>query len=458
MLAPKRILIVNVLLLIVLVFQLLFGTYLFLQQQKPILKIPQTEKSSLQVFSERIPGSKFHGPDATWWGYNQSKIVRFKDTVFMYVIENLDDSNKTNSNFVIYKKDGNSNWTKGASLPTSRPGNILIDSKGVLHAFVFEPPIPEKDSWGKLIHYWFANSAKGDIATYNQETVIDNNGTNETVNIRIGAAIGPDDTLAFAFGMGKFNNLYKDFSEHLYFKSPADAKWTHLIAGENLGHEYYYPFVWVGENTFHLLPVQDDWNGQGTPQTPYPNIYQKIMYFQYENGGWDKELIADLSKHPLAKDRPRLLEQEELFVDSKNKVHIFYKEFLDKDTPWGTPAHVHITKDTNNSSEERILKEKENLNWIRAFEVNGDLYYLYVFYDSAYIKKEGKENMVKISLPKDAHGMYPYIATRKGGTSDEEKYIDILFLSADQKDFKDGTNTNYYVRISKSDILNLWRK
>ena len=28
------------------------------------------------AFVERIPGSLNHSPDATWWGYNMSKIVR----------------------------------------------------------------------------------------------------------------------------------------------------------------------------------------------------------------------------------------------------------------------------------------------------------------------------------------------------------------------------------------------
>ena len=97
------------------------------------------------LFFEKIPGSKFHSPDGTWWGYNQSKIVRFENMVFMYVIENVDNSNKTLSNFVVYKKSDDASWEKGASFPTSRPGNILVDSQGVLHTFVFEPYNFESD-------------------------------------------------------------------------------------------------------------------------------------------------------------------------------------------------------------------------------------------------------------------------------------------------------------------------
>lgn len=464
MLGNKRFFIINVLLIAFILLELLLGIYLIFQKQSPkinskevslIEKLSPQKYNSIQIFYEKIPGSKFHGPDATWWGYNQNKIVRFKNLVFMYVIENFDDSNKTISNFVIYKKDGNSQWEKGVSLPTSRPGNILIDSKGVLHAFVFEPfDVVKNDSWGKLKHYWFSRASQGDITNYQEETVIDNNGTNETVNIRIGAAIGPDDTLAFAFGMGKFNNLYKDFSEHLYIKKPQDKVWTHLIAGEELGHEWYYPFVWMEKDSYHLLPVQDDYNGLGTAQIPYPNIYQKIIYMTYKNNVWNREIIADLSLNQLAKSRPRLLEQEELYIDQKGTIHILYKEFLDKDTQWKA-THKHILKNATGTSEQNIKMEKEDINWIRLFEVDDTLYYLYVFYDSVYIRKEGKEKLIKISIPKDAHGTYPYVSTRRGGAKDSEKYVDIILLAADQNDFKDGTNVNYYIRISKREFARL---
>lgn len=453
MLDNKRVLVINILLGTVILLEILFGAYLFFSQI-PEVKISQ-QKDSIEIFYEKIPGSKFHGPDATWWGYNQSKIVRFQDFVFMYVIDNFDDKNTTLSNFVIYKKQGNNSWEKGAFFPTSRPGNILIDSKGVLHAFVFEPfDVVKNDSWGKLIHYWFPDSSKGDIINYEEEVVVDNDGTKETVNIRVGSAIGQDDTMVIGFGLTTFNPLYKGHSEHLFIKKPKDEKWTHLIAGENLGHDWFYPFVWVEKDSYHLLPVQDDYNGLGTAKIPYPNIYQKIMYMTYKNNVWSKEIIVNLSSDPLAKSRPRLLEQEELYVDKNGNIHILYKEFLDKDTQWKA-THKHIIKSLTGTSEQNMIREKEDINWIRFFEVDDNLYYLYISYDSAYIRKEGKDELIKLSLPKDAHGAYPYIATKRGGTKDNEKYIDIILLAADQYDFKDGTNVNYYVRILKSELEKL---
>ena len=60
----------------------LFLSYLSYTKSSFLPNLPIFEKE--QMLTEKIPGSKFHSPDATWWGYNQSKIVRFRDKVFSY--------------------------------------------------------------------------------------------------------------------------------------------------------------------------------------------------------------------------------------------------------------------------------------------------------------------------------------------------------------------------------------
>lgn len=437
----------------VLIFILVIGTLLFvgsffLNNQKAGQF--QKEVPSREIFFEKISGSKFHSPDATWWGYNQIKIARFNNIVFTYVVENKDDSNKTASPLIIYKKQGEKPWERGASFITSRPGNILIDSKGGLHVFVFEPfDVSKNDSWGKLKHYSFINAKDGDITNYLEETVIDNYGTNETANIRIGAAIGPDDIMGIGFGLTTFNPLYKGHSEHLYFKKPSDTKWAHLIAGENLGHDFYYPFVWIEKDQFHLLPVQDDYNGPGNAKIPYPNIYQKIMYLNYSQGKWENELVADLSNHQLAKNRPRLLEQEDLLVDKNGEVHIIYKEFLNPNTTFTATTHWHLSGKRGSWKSEKINLENIEANWVRLTEVDGSLYYIITTFDQLLISPAENLKISEIDLPDDAKGMYPYLSSKKGGSTESE-FIDLLLLGADQKLYQQGSQTNYYVRIPKT--------
>src|SRR3990167_11476303 len=145
-----------VIVILILALPLAFFLGLYFSKSSPSTPaLSLTQKKEL--LAEKIKGSKFHSPDATWWGYNQSKIVRFKNKVFTYYIDNDDDSNKTTSKFVILKKDGDNGWEQGAMFPTSRPGNLLIDSKCVLHAFVFEPFVEKNDSIGKIMHYYFPN-------------------------------------------------------------------------------------------------------------------------------------------------------------------------------------------------------------------------------------------------------------------------------------------------------------
>lgn len=428
----------------------------FPSSSTPNLLTPELTTQKEEVLAEKIPGSKFHSPDATWWGYNQSKIVRFKDLIFTYYIDNDDDSNKTSSRFVVLKKVGENGWEEGAMFPTSRPGNLIIDSKGVLHAFVFEPfDVSVNDSWGRILHYYFPNSSTGDIKNYKKEIIVDNDGKSETANIRIGAAIGEDDTMAISFGLTKFNPEYTEQSVHIYwrsqelahFKRKDEQKWNHTFK-DGFQHDYFYPFTLVSKDAFYLLPIQDDFTGQGNP-----NIYQKILFLEINQGVWRDEMIVDLSNHPLAKSRPRLLEQEDLYQDKNGNIHILYKEFLDEKNTYSPTVHWHVSGKLGDFKKEQIKFDKPGINWVRLLEVDGKLYYLVTTFGEVFISPVDNTKLTKIDLPDDVQNNYPYVSTPKAGSTDS-KYVDILLLGADKKIFEEGKNTSYYVRIPKSLIKN----
>ena len=440
-----------IIVLLVLTLPLAFFLGLFVSKPPlPSLIIP-TQKE--EVFVEKIKGSRFHSPDATWWGYNQEKIVGHKDTVFSYYIDNDDDSNKTTSRFVVVKKDGDKSWEEGAMFPTSRPGNLLIDSNGILHAFVFEPfNVEANDSLGKILHYYFPDSASGDIKNFKTELIVDNDGKSETANIRVGAAIGQDDTMVISFGLTKFNPAYKDQSEHIYFKKPTDESWQHAYV-DGLQHDYFYPFTLVSTDSVYLLPIQDDYVPP-TNSISYPNIYQKIMFLQYQNGTWKNEMIVDLSNHELAKSRSRLLEQEDLYEDKNGTLHILYKEFLNPENTFSATSHWHTTGKPGNWKSKQINFEKPGVNWVRLVEVDDNLYYLVTTFGEIFISPIDKVELTKLDIPEDAKNNYPYVSTIKGG-SNKSNFVDLLLLGADQKLFQEGKNTNYYIRIPKSQFTKL---
>ena len=436
-------------LLLVFMLALIGGVGYFVWQRTKSKNTPSKDASAQQILIEEVPKSPFHSPDGSWWGYNMQKVTRIGEHVFMYVVENKDSSNKTSSKLTIYKKSSAGNWQSGAGFTTSRPGNILADSEGVLHAFVFEPyEVETNDSWGKLKHYWFPGAAQGDIKTFKQETVIENNGTQETVNIRVGVAIAPDDTMAIAFGLTENIPPNMGHSEHLYIKKPSQKQWQHLVAGQRLGHDFYYPFVFATNKSFHLLPVQDDYYA---PDPSRYNVYQKILYLEYANEKWNKKLIVDLSNHRLAKERLRLLEQSDLWVDSNGDIHAIYKEFTNPKKDWKTERLRHAIYRSGKWSTSTI---EANADWVRLVEYKKRLFYIFLGgHDrSLLIKPVSGDGELKIHLPDKLKGAYPYIATLKSGTI-FDKYLDIILHASDPNSY--GESSSYYVRVDLSELGDL---
>ena len=371
-----------------------------------------------------------------------SKVVRRGDFVFTYVIEN-DDNPSTYSTFRIYMKEGDGPWTAGAGFNTTRPGNILIDSNGALHAFVFEATdIYLNDSVGKLHHYTLAGASVGDIASFTHDVVVDHVAGDETVNIRVGAAIGANNQMVIAFGL---NTDTDGQTEQVLTKMVGDAGWVQEAAGTQLGHDFYYPFVAINSaGMIGILPIQDDFEGVGNP-----NTYQIIRYFEGNGSTWSAENVVDHTSLALASTRPRLLEQSDLYVDASDGVHILYKEYLDADG--GTTSSIkHLTGSIGSWTTRSIDSDVLNLNWVKMIEVGGTVYLVGSSHDRLYIMNEAVTTYREVALPSGMSGIYPYVATRQGGTRDAEPYVDILLLNGHGGNYPDAAN--YYVRIEKAHL------
>lgn len=411
-------------------------------------KVPPNTSLGAITF-EAIPGSTFHDQNATWWGYNQQKIVRFVDKVFMAVIENDNLANgypnaSNPSMAFIYFKTDEGNWVKGAGLPTSRPVNLLMDSHGTLHAMVFEPTEvnpSENGSLGKLKHYWFPYATQGDIETHLNEIIEDHNqGDPESVNIRIGSAIGSDNTMYVSFGINQDVKVYS--------KQENATSWVEEFAGQNLGNSYYYPFVATTSNGPCILAIQDDYVGPGLPA-----IYHKNKLFTRFNGSWMHQTLIDLSTHPLAATRNKLADNCELFVTSDNRVLGIYQSYLDPNTDWkANYTQIELDQGGNILSTPLNL-ESDEINRVRIIEYQGQIYYLCIKYDKLYIKKGIDGALTYIKTPPFTSGNYIYLSNRMNSANLNSNYIDILLLNGNMADYPNATN--YYVRIPKSQLTNL---
>lgn len=125
------------------------------------------------------------------------------------------------------------------------------------------------------------------------------------------------------------------------------------------------------------------------------------------------------------------------------------KEFLDPDKSFTATAHWHLSGKQGAWKSEKINLGKIGVNWIRLTEVDGNLYYIITTFREVFISPVEHMRLTKIDLPNDARGMYPYLSTSKGGSTESE-YVDLLLLGADQKLYQEGSQKNYYVRIPKA--------
>jgi hypothetical protein len=409
-------------------------------------EIADTEVPPEPIHVELLPGSHNHAPDGTWWGSNMTKIARFGDRVFTTVIANDDDAT-TLSEFQIWVKSDEDDWVKATSFPTSRPGNLVVDSTGALHVLVFEPfDLLANDSIGRLVHYTLPNAGAGDLATMESEVVVDNDGSQETVNIRVGAAIGPDDTLAFAFGHIDWANPEVAHSEEVYVRAPGDSSWNRHLAGVQLEHEYYYPFVTMSAQGIGVLSVQDDWAGAGQP-----NVYQKIAFFGFDSAEWTTDLLEDLSGHTLAAERARLLEQSDLFEDSTGTMHAITKDFLG-DTSYTVTQFHHFTRPPDGTWAEVLYDfTAQDLNWLKLVEVDGELFFLAVSWNRVYAMRVGEEPF-ELAVPGMITGAYPYVAGSRSGTA-PSTWVELLLLNGDSGNYPDAENL--YVRIPTSVLQTL---
>ena len=350
----------------------------------------------------------------------------------------------------LYKKVGEGSWEKGASMPCSRPGNILIDSNGGLHALVFDPEdILLNDSLGSLEHYYFPQAGNGDIETFIHTTVIPSADSSEprqrkeTVNIRIGASIGRDDTIALAFGLGT--------TEQFYYKKKSDPEWNHLVAGTNLGHNFYYPFPLVTEDGYAILAIQDD-NVKIDGKTFNP--YHIVGYFQGNEHGWTHEFLLDntQSVQALTHSHWQTVDISDLYLDTDNIIHLMLQDRVAYE--WW-----HYRKaygDSNWTITTINTAWMGGVNWIRLIEIEGNLYYFMCSWSGAGLMDANGGNGVELDLEPPAgerqvKGFYPYVASPRTGTSAASEFVDILLLNGSSDAFPNAPN--YYLKIAKDYIL-----
>lgn len=408
---------------------------------------PTATPTPAPLIVESIPGSKNHGPDGTWWGYNQSKLTRIGDTVFIHVVEN-DDDPATESSFVIYSKTGDGSWVRGPAFPTSRPGNLVATPGGVLHAFVYDPvDVLENDSNGSIEHYAFPLATMGDLSVVDHDTVVPvDPDRGESANIRFSAAAGPDGTLAVAYGLTEGNG-YDGHTEHLFTRAPAEDAWTHHIAGTQLGHDFYYSYALITTEGFSVLAIQDD----GAPGGR--NLYQIAQYFRFDGEAWSNEALLDHTGHADASQEDQLVEISENYQDADGTHHVLIDDRANR--RW-----LHFERAGGVASWTQRVVERagnEGINWMRLVDVGGATYAVAASWDRLFILtldgSRWSELDVEGALGGRQDGIYLYATSPRTGAPQDSPYVDMLLLNGNADNYPDARNV--YVRIRKAAFTEL---
>ncbi len=417
----------------------------------------QGASASIQV--TLLPSSPTHSPNSTWWGYHQSKVVRHGERVYAGIIEGNAGQPSTGASFQVYEIGTESTSLLG-SHPSSRPGNVVVDGVGGVHVLTFEPvDAAVNDSVGSLVHTHYVPAPAGGFLPPTR-TVVDSapDAFTETVNIRIGATSGPTGSVTVSYGL---NSLAGHAGKVmvLWTWSPSGA-WSRRVL-EDVGHEYYYPFVVDTGTRVLLLPVQDDWVPGAAPPATAFNRYYKIPCMLADAGSWSMHMLLDVSTDPLAVGdaQPQLVEQSDLFERSDGSVLAIYKDKRAVHGLLGGETRFLVREITDDGmvGDEEELAWAAGLDaaWVRAFEIDGELFFFASAWQAVFVARAATGQVVGLPLAGWPTGAYPYLSSARGGAArNAQPWLDVLAPSGNASNYP-AQHTRLY-RIPKAAVRALF--
>lgn len=329
-----------------------------------------TNEYFYEAGNSSIESSTYH-ENGTWWGYNQSKLMRLDDVVFTYYVDNSDQvngvANINNPNLVVLTMiNNNGDVIEFDTLPSSRPANILVDkSRKLVYAIVVEPTMTnDNGSTGKLVVYTYFFDGVEPIFL-ERNTIVDHNGSElETVNIRIGATIDDDGNIAIVYGLADASYTFSMVVQ--LYDVENDLWYEESVYMNGVKEPNFYPDIAMKSlNDFVIVAVQDncvDYNGSCA--------YLYLRYFIYQDGLWQYDILDDYRDYDNKSDKLTLVEHTEVYLDSEGIYHLVWRSMAGEQLF----HHVHIDENKQLISRELIIHK--DINWLRIVEVDHIKYFI----------------------------------------------------------------------------------
>lgn len=382
-----------------------------------------------QVYYEQIPSSN------SAWGRSQSRIVRDGNTVYTTFMDNRHHQDTIWDKAIVQKKSGDLSWQSGAEFVTSSTVNMLIDSDGILHLFVFVPKFDEVNTShiGGLKHCW--TTTVGDIEHFNEEWIVDVNDVdydNQLVNKRLIAAIDGKDRMVVAWG-----RQLSEKNQICVYSKEKGKEWTYTPVATDLQYFMVHPLV-IAAYTGEIYMIAEQF--QPT---------HSLMFFEYDGTQWKPpKMIIDLNNDPEASTEEgsrSLVENEDMLLDRSGTLHHLYREKY---------VYYHSIRQGDSWSKQIIDFGDVDISYIKIIEVNGEFFYLVASNGKLYVKNANGGSIHETDMPEGMRQPFLYLSVPRTGTSLYEKYMDVFFpeheISSDYP-----TLNGYYLRFEKTALQNL---
>ncbi len=368
--------------------------------------------------------------NGSWWGVNNVKIVSSGDKVFTYTLTGINPPWTIN----LFSKESNQEWEAGENIDyISRPPALLIDSNNYIHLIAFRSFFDASEHDGQLIHIKFdnANSVSGSYSTTEITPDWRSIGALPSTysTYFFGASIGVNDEIVVVYA-NTFGLQAETYSLGARIFDPNTENWTYDDVATNLDARYAYPHVFVTENYYHVVAIEDEYD-ENIPDPGHPFRFGEIRYFSKlkSESKWDMESIINLKDQYDVEDiLERYLNPCDLYIDSHDVVHLTYRYHDEADNI--IAYHSWKMEDSTDWNSERI-SIITSYEWIRIWErTDGKLFYICSESDGQiYIMSLGSQMRYLVSSLNNPYDQSPtpFITTVAGGTDIGNQVLMVIY-------------------------------
>jgi hypothetical protein len=379
----------------------------------------------------RVPGSRQHA-NATWWGYQQTKIVRDGEEVWISVIDNdVADGDPLVLRVLQRDPSAPTGWAERGTLPSTRPGPLLLHA-GAVYAFAHAQDIGfDYDTVGPVVSL---RPATGDAIVRATKA-----------NIRYGITVDAGGVGWLAWGgvpPEQPVGLERDFE---LFRGPIDdfvpsspsSRWQPAARLE-LDAAFHYPYLVADADRLLIAAVENQNVGN-----PTSNRYRRVLTWRVDPN--DPALHDDgpLLDLPAAADdwpdRLRLVDVSDLYLDAGGVGHLLILLFANVDPQRGTLHHYTLAAGPT-ATWTLQPHPLPSCTWARLVALPGiaDPALACTTFDGLHVATLDGGASVAVRLPPSLLGAYPYVTAPRSGSDGASADLDVLLVSGNAITYPDG--------------------